>query len=197
MAEFYYSSSVTVNTDNYTFSNTAADSYYEISSSAYLQVSGKNSHVFVAEQKGAIIYNAGTVQAGGVGGTAIWFKYANSIWTGTYKPQLLINGASARVFSFNGWCVDTGFTNDPSDDAGDGGSGIEVRNVGEINSYVGTAIRGWIGQDTVKNTGTIVGSIQLNGGNDTVDNSATITGAVSLGSGNDRLMNTGTITGAV
>ena len=51
--------------------------------------------------------------------------------------------------------------------------------------------------DTVTNSGTLNGDVDLNGGNDSLINSSQINGAVALGEGINALTNTGTISGSV
>lgn len=76
-------------------------------------------------------------------------------------------------------------------DDSDGGSAFGVMTIvndGTINGQNGEAIS-ITGEfaDTVTNTGSIVGSVDLGGGNDTLTNSGTITGNVLMGAGDDSI----------
>lgn len=84
-------------------------------------------------------------------------------------------------------------------DDSDGGSAFGVMTIvndGTINGQNGEAIS-ITGEfaDTVTNTGSIVGSVDLGGGNDTLSNSGTITGTVLMGAGDDTVANHGAIRG--
>jgi hypothetical protein len=70
----------------------------------------------------------------------------------------------------------------------------KITNSGEINAAPGFAIKDQSSSnDTVYNSGTIRGQINLSGGNDTVTNTGTITDIIFLGDGTNRLTNSGTI----
>ncbi|MEY8840052.1 calcium-binding protein, partial [Cribrihabitans sp. XS_ASV171] len=77
---------------------------------------------------------------------------------------------------------------------GDGWSaGMYLENSGEILGAIQIDQAG-NRDDTIVNTGLIVGETRLLGGNDTVRNSGEIVGSVDLGFGEDRFENTGLIT---
>lgn len=69
---------------------------------------------------------------------------------------------------------------------------LNLTNAGTISatgSKTGVAIQTFDAFDnTIVNTGKIVGAIALGGGADTIDNAGTITGAISLGGGDDRFV---------
>jgi Ca2+-binding RTX toxin-like protein len=63
-----------------------------------------------------------------------------------------------------------------------------LQNLGTIESK-GKAVVGHLGTDLITNQGTIIGSVELNGGNDLYDGrGGTVTGEIELGSGDDTLL---------
>ncbi|MDQ8757357.1 autotransporter domain-containing protein [Sphingosinicella sp. LHD-64] len=80
----------------------------------------------------------------------------------------------------------------------DGGT-LDLGEDSRIDTPGETAIQGGDQGDTVSNSGTINGNVDLGGGGNTFTNNGTITGNIATGAGNDRFSNTagGTITGNV
>jgi Ca2+-binding RTX toxin-like protein len=122
------------------------------------------------------VFNAGAVIGtdNGVtvyGDQAVVFNSGTIRTTSTPGPGIIGNGGSPAVTLISSSLGKT-----------------ELQNLGTIESK-GKAVVGQLGADLITNQGTIIGSVELNGGNDLYDGrGGTVTGKIELGSGDDTLL---------
>lgn len=143
------------------------------------------------------IVNHGTI--GGLG-AGVWMLGSSSTMvnygrvSGTGEGVKMTAGSGHRLFNHGDIVSTGGGADDIAVEIGAStGQTSSMFNSGSISGS--TAYRGFLGDDTIVNAGTVTGTVLMQGGADRLDNTGSVFGTVDVGDGADTVVNIGRIVG--